>query len=97
MDNYVNREEFEALKEKVNKIENDTEQASKLLIEIDKKVDGILIKLSDNETVNELTIKPINERIKKIEDNQKWIWRTIAGSIITIILNLIANFIKYNH
>lgn len=97
MDNYVNREEFEALKEKVNKIENDTEQASKLLIEIDKKVDGILIKLSDNETVNELTIKPINERIKKIEDNQKWLWRTIAGSIITIILNLIANFIKYNH
>lgn len=97
MDNYVNREEFEALKEKVNKIENDTEQASKLLIEIDKKVDGILIKLSDNEIVNELTIKPINERIKKIEDNQKWLWRTIAGSIITIILNLIANFIKYNH
>lgn len=97
MDNYVNREEFEALKEKVNKIENDAEQASKLLIEIDKKVDGILIKLSDNETVNELTIKPINERIKKIEDNQKWLWRTIAGSIITIILNLIANFIKYNH
>lgn len=97
MDNYVNREEFEALKEKVNKIENDTEQASKLLMEIDKKVDGILIKLSDNETVNQLTIKPINERIKKIEDNQKWLWRTIAGSIITIILNLIANFIKYNH
>ena len=97
MDNYVNREEFEALKEKVNKIENDTEQASKLLIEIDKKVDGILIKLSDNETVNELTIKPINERIKKIEDNQKWLWRTIAGSIITIILHLIANFINYNH
>ena len=97
MDNYVNREESEALKEKVNKIENDTEQASKWLIEIDKKVDGILIKLSDNETVNELTIKPINERIKKIEDNQKWLWRTIAGSIITIILNLIANFIKYNH
>ena len=38
MDNYVNRQEFEALKEKVNKIENDTEQASKLLMEIDKKI-----------------------------------------------------------
>ena len=47
MDNYVNREESEALKEKVNKIENDTEQASKSLIEIDKKVDGILIKLME--------------------------------------------------
>ena len=34
------------------------------------------------------------KRIDRIEDNTKWLWRTIAGSIITIIIGVIVAFIK---
>lgn len=97
MEQYVERKEFENLKEKVEKIEQQTENSSKLLTDIDKKVDGILIKLGDNEKIDDLTLKPLKERITKLEDNQKWIWRTVAGTSITFIFSAIASLIKLIH
>ena len=97
MEQYVERKEFENLKEKVEKIEKQTENSSKLLTDIDKKVDGILIKLGDNEKIDDLTLKPLKERVAKLEDNQKWIWRTVAGTLITLIFSAIANLVKLIH
>lgn len=34
------------------------------------------------------------KRLDRIEDNTKWLWRTIAGSIITIVIGVIVAFIK---
>ena len=34
------------------------------------------------------------KRIDRMEDNTKWLWRTIAGSIITIVIGVIVAFIK---
>ena len=42
----------------------------------------------DNRTYNNGT------RLDKIEDNTKWLWRTITGSIITIVISAIVAIIK---
>lgn len=34
------------------------------------------------------------KRIDRMEDNTKWLWRTITGSIITIVIGVIVAFIK---
>ncbi len=43
------------------------------------------------ETVEE-KIKVANNRIKDLEDNNKWLWRAFAGSLISAV---IAFFIKF--
>ncbi|WMT42186.1 hemolysin XhlA family protein [Paenibacillus sp. D2_2] len=35
-----------------------------------------------------------HHRLDKIEDAQKWLWRTIAASIITIVVGAILTVIK---
>lgn len=42
----------------------------------------------DNKTNNNGT------RLDKIEDNTKWLWRTITGSIITIVIGAVVAIIK---
>jgi iron-sulfur cluster repair protein YtfE (RIC family) len=83
----VSREEFDALVEKVNKLEKITDDQTLLLQEIDKKLDVITEKLNSSKTIEELKIKPIEEKVNKIEDNNRWLWRTIVGAIIGILIN----------
>ena len=83
----VSREEFDALVEKVNKLEKITDDQTLLLQEIDKKLDVITEKLSSSKTIEELKIKPIEEKVNKIEDNNRWLWRTIVGVIAGILIN----------
>jgi iron-sulfur cluster repair protein YtfE (RIC family) len=83
----VSREEFDALVEKVNKLEKITDDQTLLLQEIDKKLDVITEKLSSSKTIEELKIKPIEEKVNKIEDNNRWLWRTIVGAIVGILIN----------
>lgn len=42
---------------------------------------------------NEST-KSAHKRLDKIEDNQKWLWRTVAGTFIVIVINAFVNLIK---
>ena len=42
-------------------------------------------RLSDTEN----TSKNNKERIEKLEDNGRWLWRTVAGSLILAVLGLI--------
>lgn len=90
----VSRKEFEKLEKKVNDLEETMLKNSDLLNQIDKKVDGILIKLEDSNTINNLTLKPLSERVTKIEDNQTWQWRTIGATIIGIIIKIIFDVSK---
>lgn len=58
----------------------------KQISDINKKLDTILLetpKIADHE-----------RRITKIEDNQSWLWKTVAGSIITVIGGAIVFAIK---
>lgn len=90
----VSRKEFEKLEQKVNKLEDTMVKNSSLLNQIDKKVDGILIKLEDGNKINNLTLQPINTRVSKLEENQTWLWRTSGAVIIGIVIKLIFDITK---
>lgn len=90
----VSRKEFEKLEQKVNELEDTIVKNSSLLNQIDKKVDGILIKLEDGNTINNLTLQPINARVSKLEENQAWLWRTSGAAIIGIVIKLIFDVTK---
>lgn len=83
----VSRVEFDALKEKVESLEKITDLQTGLLQEIDKKLDVINEKVSNSAEIEDLKIKPISDRVEKIEDSNKWLWRTIVGAIIVILIN----------
>lgn len=39
-------------------------------------------------------IKNHEQRIKKIEDNTQWLWRTLVSSILTIVIGVIVFVVK---
>lgn len=86
---YVGRNEFNQLKEKVDKLENTMESSEKLLQAIDKKVDVISNEISNANKIEELKIKPIEKDVETIKDNNKWLWR----AVVSVAIGLIANFI----
>lgn len=45
-------------------------------------------------TILENNIKSQNDRVKKLEDNQQWLWRTVTASIIGIVVSAIVFSIK---
>lgn len=62
------------------------DNVEKQISAINKKLDNVLKetpKIDDHE-----------KRITKIEDNQSWLWKTVAGSIITIIGGAIVFVVK---
>ena len=54
-----------------------------------------LLKEQDYKSINERlgdtenTARNNKERIEKLEDNGRWLWRTVAGSLILAVLGLI--------
>lgn len=42
----------------------------------------------------EKDILTIENRVKKIEDNQSWLWKTVAGAIITVVVGTIVFTVK---
>jgi len=58
---------------------------------VETKVDGMDSKLDSAIRANETAILALetarhaNDRISKIEDNQRWLWRTFGGAIIVAI------------
>lgn len=86
---FVGRNEFDQLKEKVDKLEKTMENSENLLREIDKKVDVISEKILNSDQKEELKLQPINTRLTKVEDNQSWLWKTVIGSIIAIIIKFL--------
>lgn len=42
------------------------------------------------ETIEE-KIKVANNRIKDLEDNNKWLWRAVAGALISTVIAFLVN------
>lgn len=92
-DEFVTRTEFESLARKVEKLETMLEDSEKILGAIDKKVDVIVERISSSSEKEELKLKPINlridkneERLKKLEEAQTWLWRTTGATIIGLAI-----------
>lgn len=85
--NEVSREEFDNLKSDVETLKRELDNSKELLTKIDKKLDVISEKFSNSREIEELKLKPLEKRVGDIEDNNKWIWRTVTGTILAIIIN----------
>lgn len=82
----VSREEFENLRNDVETLKKELDNSKELLTKIDKKLDVIAEKFSNSKEVEELKFKPLEQRVSNIEDNNKWLWRTVTGAIISIVI-----------
>ena len=85
--NEVSREEFENLRNDVETLKRELDNSKELLTKIDKKLDVISEKFQNSKEIEELKLKPLEKRVEDIEDNNKWIWRTVTGTILAIIIN----------
>lgn len=91
---FVNKMEFNMLKEEVNKIKKETEESSKLLLEIDKKIDIINEKIVTADKIDDLKFTPMEKRLKKLEDDQSWLWKTVIGTIIGLAIKVFLDVSK---
>lgn len=91
---FVNKMEFNMLKEEVNKIKKETEESSKLLLEIDKKIDIINEKIMTADKIDDLKFSPMEKRLKKLEDDQSWLWKTVIGTIIGLAIKVFLDVSK---
>ncbi len=92
--------ESREIEQKVNKLEERQEQLEAF---VNKSISSIQVGIVEiktilqerNEKENlknnllEKDIKAQEQRIKKLEDNQQWIWRTVGASIISVIVGAI--------
>lgn len=85
MNEWVDRTEFNQLKQEVNEIKKEMAESKTLLHEIDKKIDIITTKVTDGSEIGALKLQPLEKRVDVLEDNQKWLRRTIIGSILAIV------------
>lgn len=81
------KEDHENLKDSVNIIQIGIAEIKIMLEE----------KLEQENLKNDLLSKDIKnheQRIKKIEDNTQWLWRTLVSSILTIVIGVIVFVVK---
>lgn len=94
MESYVERKEFESLKEEVKEIKTEMTKNADLLQNIDKKIDIINEKILNTKQMEELKLNPLKEKIEKIESNNSWLWRTITATIIGLAIEVLFNIAK---
>lgn len=93
--NYVSREEFNLLKQEVADIKKETEESQKLLRAIDKKIDVIDEKIVSSDKIETLKFAPLEKRVDNLEDSQKWLRRTILGSVIALVFEAVGLVIAF--
>lgn len=76
---------IQEIREKLVKIEALLESMSKT-DELERKI------LEGKLTLQEEQIKVANKRIKDLEDNQRWTWRTIVGAIVVGAIGILYKF-----
>ena len=91
---YVTKTEFDLLKEEVNEMKKDMAETQKLLITIDKKIDIINEKMTSSDKLGKLKYQPLEKRVETLEDNQKWLRRTLIGEVLAIISGVVVYVIK---
>lgn len=95
MNEYVDRIEFNQLKEEVNDIKKEMTESKTLLHEIDKKIDIITTKVSDGDKIANLKLQPLEKRVDTLEDSQRWLRRTILGSVIGLVFEAVGLVIAF--
>ena len=95
---FVNRTEFNILKDEVNEIKKDVAESSRILTTIDKKIDVIDAKMITAKEIDDLKLTPLQKRVETLEESHKWLRRTlfttIGGGIIAIITEVIIYVVK---
>lgn len=88
-ENFVSREEFNGLKQEVQELKIEVNESKSLLSQIDKKLDVITERISNGDKIDELKLKPITKRVEDLEDNQKWLIRTVSATIIGLLIKIL--------
>lgn len=91
---YVSKAEFNLLKEEVNDIKKDMDESQRLLLAIDKKIDIINEKILTSDKIDKLKYTPLEKRVETLEDNQKWLRRSLIGEVLAIISGAIVYAIQ---
>lgn len=91
---YVNRVEFDLLKKEVEELKKTISESQKLLQDIDKKIDVVCEKITHNDEVDKLKLDTFDSRLKKIEGSQEWLWKTVIGTVIGIVIKIIFDVSK---
>lgn len=94
-EDFVSRNEFNNLKNDVQELKQEVGEYKQLLTQIDKKCDVITEKIANGEKIDELKLKPIEKRVTKLEENHSWLSKTVAGTIIGIVIKLIFDISNY--
>lgn len=93
-DDFVSKNEFNALKEEVNEIKKEMAESGKILQAIDKKIDIINEKIITADKIDDLKFTPLEKRVKILEESKTWMWRTIGASILGILIKIIFDVSK---
>lgn len=88
-EDYITKEEFKELKKEVDDLKNNMHEIEKLFQAIDKKIDVISEKILNSDNVTSLKLEPITDRVRDLEDNQKWIIRAIIVEVVGIVATVI--------
>lgn len=86
---FVERKEFDDLKNEVNKIREDMVETAKTLSSIDKKIDVITERLVNSDKIDELKLNPLEKRLTKLEDNQGWLWKAFGTALIGVLVKVV--------
>lgn len=89
---FVSRNEFNGLKQEVQELKIEVAEYNGLLHQIERKIDVISEKLGESDEITLLKLKPIEDRILKIENNISWLWKLCGSVIITGIISSIIKF-----
>lgn len=91
---FVSKIEFDLLKDEVAELKKGNIENQKLLQTIDKKIDLIGGNIGNSDKVYELKYNEQQKRIEKLEGSQDWLKKTIAGTIIGIVIKIIFDVSK---
>ena len=91
---FVNKIEFDALKQEVEDKKKEMSETTKMLQAIDKKIDIINEKIITADKIDDLKFNPIEKRVKQLEDDQSWLWKTIIATIIGLGIKIIFDVSK---
>lgn len=86
---FVKREEFNNLKQEVEKIKEEMSESAKTLHSIETKIDVITERLISSDKIDELKLNPLEKRLSKLEDSITWLWRAFATSLIGILVKVV--------
>lgn len=100
MQDFVSKDEFVSFKQETNQKFIELNKKLTPIQEIQITSAKILERIENIDKNHELKdklieekINPIKEKVEKVEDNNKWLWRTVGATIIGLVLNYFVKFI----